>query len=866
MKSKRRWFFGLALTFPLVILLLVLSSMQLASADTGQADVPHWFYGHLVDEGGGDLPAGTVVEARDDAGGVIWTGIDGNPITTEDPGVYGAKDPDNPSITDFNLAVQGAAKDMYEGLPISFYVNGVRARGVRPCGSDEWLMDAEAVWPWKSDRKTCLDIMGGPPPEQSLLTIESPGCYSVTVTYGDVFVVPAGGTDVFTITTGDAVDLEVFPGDECCTWVDWSDGVTETHRTFTVTGMTTLIANSTLVEYNLTINQVGDGTVEPYVGTELQPCGETVAVTATEAVDWTFAGWTGDLVSMMNTGTVLMDGDKEITATFSFGVPYPLTVTATACYSIQVTPGGIVAAGATEVFTVTGGSPVELATIGECCDLNAWMINGADHGNADPYTFVMPEGPTTVEDDSNGPPFTLTVNVGGEGGGTVEPFVGEQAGYLCGDTETLTATALFSSTFAGWIGDVTTDTNPLDLIIDEDLLVTATFELRTFDLTDIVYPTDTVTPDPEPPWTYGDEVTFTADAISGCYEFTGWSGDLEGYDTLSVTVAITGPMEFAPVYDQLRQVTLTVYTHTFGNPVTVTVEPPGGIYTCGEVVTLTAAPTQTFRYWEEDGWQEPANPAMVPMTDDREITAVFGFDPDTLVIVIDPPGGSIGTGETLTFTVTVTDDMGNEGDVTADATFTTTDPGGTFEDGVYTPGGDGTWQVCVTYQGEQECVTVNVGAVGPTPIFVGQIAVPAFQTLNNVSVTVRFDGATNEVMSAVDASGVFTVYDDELALAGGDYTVCVKELRTLAECYATPVTIPSIDPPVVFDDLYVGDTNGDNAINMIDFSVWAGIFNGGAPTYDKRGDFNNDAVINMIDFSVWAGAFNGGAPPPGDAW
>jgi hypothetical protein len=96
--------------------------------------------------------------------------------------------------------------------------------------------------------------------------------------------------------------------------------------------------------------------------------------------------------------------------------------------------------------------------------------------------------------------------------------------------------------------------------------------------------------------------------------------------------------------------------------------------------------------------------------------------------------------------------------------------------------------------------------------------------------------------------------------------VCVKELRTLAECYADPVTVPAVDPPVIFDDLYVGDTNGDNNINMIDFSVWAGIFNGGIPMYDTRGDFNNDAVINMIDFSIWAGAFNGGNPPPGDPW
>jgi hypothetical protein len=839
MKSKRRWFFGLALTFPLVILLLVLSSMQLASADTGQSDVPHWFYGHLVDDGGGPLPAGAVVEARDDAGGVIWTGIKGNPITTEDDGVYGCKDPDDPSITDINLAVQGAAEDMYEGLPISFYVNGVRARGIRPCGSDEWLMDAEAVWPWKSNRETCLDIMGGEVDYYQLTVDASAGCYSVTVSYGTVItVVEAGEVGVFDVLVDATADLEVFPDNDCCTWEGWSDGVTETVTSVLMDTPKTIVANSTLEEYWLTINQEGDGTVLPYVGTQLQPCGETVVVTATAdpgPPPWSFEGWTGDLSGAAEIETILMDADKEITATFNLGIPTPLTVTATGCYSIEVVGKGIVAGGTTDVFTVTSGSAVELATVGTCCDLNAWFIDGVDVGNADPYIFTMPVTPTTVTDDSNGPPFTLAIGVDGEGGGDVDPFVGEQGGYVCGEVVTLTATPLVSSTFAGWTGDLVSALTETLLVIDEDLVVTATFDLRELGLEDVQYPTETVTPEPGPPWTWGDTVTFTADLISGCFEFSGWSGALAGQPNPAV-VQLEGPfpMVFAPIYDQVRIVTLTTFTDTFGGPGSVT--PAAGVYTCGEVVTLTAAPTQTFLSWEGD-WAGEVNPDAVLMDNDRVITAVFGFDPDSMVITIDPPGGEIAPGETLTFTVTVTDDMGNEGDVTSDATFTTT--GGTVdENGVYTPppgvtGGE-TFKVCVTYQGKQKCVWVTIEG-GVLPFFVGQVEAGDFASgmgVEGITLWVRIDGT--EVTATVKAGGLFTLTTDDFNVAG-DYQICVKENRSLAMCALT-VTLPSVDVPTNFGPIVAGDTDMNDTVGFDDLLTLAALW---GQSGHLHVDFNN---------------------------
>jgi uncharacterized repeat protein (TIGR02543 family) len=71
--------------------------------------------------------------------------------------------------------------------------------------------------------------------------------------------------------------------------------------------------------YDLTVNVVGNGTVTqdplpPYcVGDDT-----SVTLTATADPGWTFDGWSGDLSGSTNPETITMDGDKSVTATFTF--------------------------------------------------------------------------------------------------------------------------------------------------------------------------------------------------------------------------------------------------------------------------------------------------------------------------------------------------------------------------------------------------------------------------------------------------------------------------------------------------------------------------------------------------------------------
>jgi uncharacterized repeat protein (TIGR02543 family) len=119
----------------------------------------------------------------------------------------------------------------------------------------------------------------------------------------------------------------------------------------------------------------------------------------------------------------------------------------------------------------------------------------------------------------------------------------------------------------------------------------------------------------------GTVVTLTAVPASG-WQFDGWSGDLTGTanpTTITMNADKTVTATFSEVI--VPQYTLTVNTVGQGS---VALNPPGGTYNEGTVVTLTATPSSG---WQFDNWSGDLsgtqNPITITMNDDKTVTANF---------------------------------------------------------------------------------------------------------------------------------------------------------------------------------------------------------------------------------------------------
>ncbi len=189
---------------------------------------------------------------------------------------------------------------------------------------------------------------------------------------------------------------------------------------------------------------------------------------------------------------------------------------------------------------------------------------------------------------------------------------------------TLTATADAGWTFAGFTGDASGG-SPLAVTIDGNKSVTATFTQNSYTLTVVKVGNGTVVKDPEQAsYHYGDVVTLTATADAG-WTFAGFTGDASGGSPLAVT--IDGNKSVTATFTQ-DSYSLTVAT--VGNG-TVNLVPPGGSYTYGTVVSVSAVPATG---WHFDSWSGhltgSTNPTSLTMDGNKSITATFVVNPDVL--------------------------------------------------------------------------------------------------------------------------------------------------------------------------------------------------------------------------------------------
>jgi hypothetical protein len=153
-----------------------------------------------------------------------------------------------------------------------------------------------------------------------------------TIGSGSVVSQPAQSTYHY----GDVVTLTATPN---IGWAfsGWSGDATGilTQTTVVITGNSVVTATFTQINYTLTVNTVGNGTVSVQPNQPAFAYASAVTLTATANAGWFFTQWSGDAQGVLTQTTLSMTDHRVVTATFI--TPYTVTVSAN--------PGVIIANG-----------------------------------------------------------------------------------------------------------------------------------------------------------------------------------------------------------------------------------------------------------------------------------------------------------------------------------------------------------------------------------------------------------------------------------------------------------------------------------------------------------------------------------------
>ncbi len=217
-------------------------------------------------------------------------------------------------------------------------------------------------------------------------------------------------------------------------------------------------------EFTLTTIANGPGTVAKDPNQPEYGFGDAVTLTATANPGFAFIGWSGSLTGTDNPAVITMTEDAEVTGTFTQDSLYTLDVTPIG--NGQVTRDPIKPSYAQD-------EPVVLTAVP---DLGHRFVGwtGDLIGTNNPATVIMTKNTVISATFEEAAPAALNVTVDPLETGTVtiNPLKTE---YLTGEIVTLTAKAAAGYIFSGWQGDLISNNTPVELLLDSDKNVVATF-------------------------------------------------------------------------------------------------------------------------------------------------------------------------------------------------------------------------------------------------------------------------------------------------------------------------------------------------------------------------------------------------------
>jgi len=274
-----------------------------------------------------------------------------------------------------------------------------------------------------------------------------------------------------------------------------------------------------------------------------------------------------------------------------------------------------------------------------------------------------PDTPSDEEADSNGcgksqKAYQLTTTVEGSGSVSEEIIVQPSASYDYGTTVRLTANPIVGWEFKEWTGDISSTENPYDILIEQEVSVTAVFVKKQFNLDLTIEGEGTVTKNPDQSsYEYQSSVELTATPSAG-WVFKEWKGDIPS-TTNPITVEFNSDKEMVAVFER-KMYDLNVSVNGEGAVAEEVITTPGR-YEDGTAIELTATPANG---WEFTGWtgdiEATQNPINITLTSEKNITANFAKKKFTLTtskegegsVSVDPEAETYEFNTSITLTAT----------------------------------------------------------------------------------------------------------------------------------------------------------------------------------------------------------------------
>jgi len=283
---------------------------------------------------------------------------------------------------------------------------------------------------------------------------------------GTVLVAPSGTTFKY----GSVITLTATAGANSA-FMGWSGSLTGQQNPIRITmdGDKAINAVFALNFASLTLNTSGDGSgavLSNPAGTTFR-YGTVVTLTATANPHSTFAGWGGGAAGTANPLVITIRENTSVTAIFTLD-SYPLTL-------------GTTGDGAGDILASAVGTSFKYGTVitltasaAQHSTFSGW--SGSVTGSQNPLRVVI-NGARTIQAQFTLNSYRLTVNTNGSGGGFVVKNQ-DLSSYKYGSLVTLTAFPDGSSNFGQWTGDLSGTSNPVQILMDGDKSVTATFDAR----------------------------------------------------------------------------------------------------------------------------------------------------------------------------------------------------------------------------------------------------------------------------------------------------------------------------------------------------------------------------------------------------